>query len=129
MKSKRILLLSASPLLALCLTASAQADEAVWVGATSSDWATATNWDGGKVPVSGDDIIIADTTTNSTAVLSADTTIGTLTSGAAGTRNTLFTIKTGANTLTISDGVTATNLTGGVKFSIEGNTRISGGQT
>jgi len=35
---------------------------ATWTGATSTDWATATNWAGGSVPISSTDVTIPDVT-------------------------------------------------------------------
>lgn len=79
-----------------------------WNGGTNANWSTAANWS--AVPASGDNITIANTTTNGlTLDGSTSRTIGALTFGATGTRITNFTLNTQAtNTLTLNGGITAT---------------------
>lgn len=77
-----------------------------WLGTTSTDWATASNWES-AIPDPGADIIIADATANG-LTLDSSRSIGSFTFGTIGTRTGGFTLQTNAaNTLTISGGVIA----------------------
>jgi autotransporter-associated beta strand protein len=90
-----------------CLLTAPASAQSTWVGTTSADWATATNWVPG-VPGPGVGVIVADATTNSTANLDTPRSIGLLTFGTSGTRITNFTINTqAANQLTVAGGVNA----------------------
>lgn len=98
--------LLASLLLTATGTATAQS---TWNGTTSTNWSVAGNWAPG-IPASGDDIIIANTTTTNSLTLDGTTsrTVGSITFGATGTRITPFTFSTGTNVLTINEGLVAT---------------------
>src|SRR5688572_23949831 len=52
--TRRVLLL----FLCLAIAALPALAQIIWTGATSNDWATATNWDAGKVPTADDDVVI-----------------------------------------------------------------------
>ncbi len=54
----------------------------IWIGATSTDFATASNWFGGVVPVSGTDIAFSATPSNN-CVLDINRTIGNITNAQA----------------------------------------------
>ena len=69
----------------LASASAATAAEVAWTGATDTDWATASNWDGGAVPVAGDAVTIPSGVANmpilaaSTPALDSITISGTLT--------------------------------------------------
>lgn len=46
----------------LCVVTSALAAQTTWTGATSTAWATASNWNPAAVPTAGDNVVIPDTT-------------------------------------------------------------------
>ena len=56
-----------------------------WDGSSSTDFATAANWDTGSVPTSSDDVIIPDTSSINNCVLGAHVTINSLAIAANGT--------------------------------------------
>ncbi len=107
MKSKRILVLTAGSFLAVSLSATIHAAEAVWTGATSNNWAEASNWLSGEVPAQGDDLTFNDTT-GAPLVLDSDHSIGVLKIGNEGTRTGSATTRTAEHTLTIAGGLVAT---------------------
>lgn len=107
----RRFLRSENLLASLLLTATATA-QSTWNGGTSVNWSVATNWAPG-IPASGDDIIIATTTTNGlTLDGTTSRTVGSITFGATGTRTAGFVFSTGTNVLTINEGLVATGAFG-----------------
>lgn len=86
-----------------------------WTGTTSTNWSTGSNWSCGTAPVSGENVVIPNTTNK--PVLSADVTVGNLNlqSGA--------TITIGANTFTVGGAITGT---GTFKGSSSSNLTVSG---
>jgi hypothetical protein len=72
MKPPFLLLLSRSGLLALLLLAALSATaQTTWTGATSTDWATASNWYPAAVPTATDDVVIPSSPTNQPTLSSA----------------------------------------------------------
>lgn len=128
-----------APLAALLLAAAYTAPAAtnIYIGKGTA-WSGATNWISGTVPAEGDNIVIADATTNaSVTVNDATHTIGGLQFGNTGTRSTLFTINgnttaAGAYPLVITNGVSvnhgATAPSGG-NLSIKLPVTVQGDQT
>lgn len=122
--------LLASLLLTAASTATVTA-QSTWNGTTNANWSVATNWAPG-IPASGDDIIIANTTTNGlTLDGTTSRTVGSITFGATGTRTGAFTFSTGTNTLTINEGLSATGAfgAGAVGPTFNGNVIIGASQT
>ena len=74
-----------------------------WNGATSTDWATATNWSTGAVPTSSDNVYIDGTFTNEPSISSTDAAAGSVT---VATSNTLTIDET--SSLTVSGDFTNT---------------------
>ena len=70
----------------LTLTPNSQAAAATFVGFTSVNWNVAGNWLSGSVPAVGDDLVIADLTTNNLTMNDSAHTVGMLQFGAAGLR-------------------------------------------
>lgn len=102
---------------------------ATWLGTTSTAWGVSSNWDP-DIPGAGDHVVVADTTPNNAAILDTSRIVGSVTHGDTGTRTALFTFQTGANTLTLTNGVVANgNFTGGVGLSFNGNLTLSENQT
>ena len=52
--------------------------ETSWIGTTSSDWATATNWSTGALPTSSDIVIVDGTFTNEPSITSTDAAVNSL---------------------------------------------------
>ena len=116
---------SAGALAALLLAvgSTAHAASSVFTGKASVNWNNSTNWLSGAVPLEGDDLVIADLTTNASLTLNDAThTVGLVQLGTTGTRSAVFTINgnvtgAGAYPLTITNGVVvshgATAPTGG----------------
>jgi fibronectin-binding autotransporter adhesin len=107
-------ILRAALLLAAATTV--QAASSTWNGTVSSAWTNAANWLPG-IPATGDDVVIADTTSSGNALSLTDSrSIGSLTFGATGTRTTAFQItnNVAANSLTFTNGLVANGAIGGV---------------
>jgi hypothetical protein len=100
-----------------------------WSGASSTDWATAANWNSGTsgVPGANDDVVI-NTNNPLDPTLSADTTIGSLTIN-SGTGSVTVTLN--AN-LSVNGALTqnagALDL-GGNTLTVDGNVAFNGGET
>ncbi len=103
--------------------------QATWNGNLNADWANAGNWTPG-IPVSGENITIADATTNG---LTADNSknIGSLTFGTNGTRITGFTLNSQiANSITINGGIIANGvIPTTAALTMRGNFTVANGQT
>jgi hypothetical protein len=99
----------------------AHAATVTWDGSSSTDWATAANWDTNSVPASGDDVIIGPIVSPTNwPTLAGSTSIASLTingqTATASSRGGCLTISTGV-TLTVSGnldiiGATGANATG-----------------
>lgn len=102
-----------------------------WNGSSNANWSTGTNWS--AVPASGDNVVIANTTTNGlTLDGTTSRTIGTLTYGAAGTRSSNFTLNTQVgNILTINGGIVADGAfaTTPTNLTMRGNYIVAADQT
>lgn len=102
--------------------------QSTWVGTISNDWATAANWVPG-IPAAGDNVAIADATTNNLA-LNAAHSIGSLSFGSAGLRNTNFAINTqAANSLTLNSGLIANGALNSTALTLNGHYIVAQNQT
>ena len=137
MKNLTPIMLKVAAALALVASTTVNAAVSTWNGTASVNWNNAANWSPG-IPASGDDMVIADTTANTSLTINdASHTIGTLTYGTTGTRASAFTINdnvtgsSGAFVLTISNGVVANGnfQTAGGSFSIKTPITVQGDQT
>ena len=114
---------------ALFFSGAAAHADSTWSGSAANNWSVATNWS--ALPGSGDNIIIANTTTGSAMVLDDDShIIGSLTFGVAPTpRTAAFALRTlAANTLTLNGGLTANGAFTGVGLTLNGNVTIAANQ-
>ena len=103
--TRRVIALLVAPLLAVSLCQNVRAASTTFTGSGgNSDWSNPSNWT--VLPVSGDDIVIDDSTPQNTLSLDGAQSVGTLTFGNAGTRTSAFAIS-GTNALTIASGMTA----------------------
>jgi autotransporter-associated beta strand protein len=112
MKTLPPVMLGIAAALAVLSSATVNAAVSTWNGTASVSWTNAASWSPG-VPAAGDDVVIADSTVNSSLTLNdASHTIGLLQFGTTGTRNAAFTVNgstttTASTTLTITNGVTS----------------------
>jgi hypothetical protein len=118
----------ARPLALAAALATAASAQSIWLGNTSNNWGTDTNWTPAAIPAAGADIIINDTTGNP-LVLDTSRAIGNFQVGNSGTRIGSTTVRTQANTLGISGGVTAIGAFTAVGPSFFGNLAITAGQS
>ncbi|WP_193214515.1 autotransporter-associated beta strand repeat-containing protein, partial [Luteolibacter marinus] len=104
--------------------------QSTWVGTTSTDWGTATNWVPG-IPAENADIAIADATgSTNNLVLDTSHAIGTYTFGSTGTRTGGFTVQTTTNhILTLNTGIVANGAFTAVGPTMRGNFTVSADQT
>lgn len=105
MKNLRLSLVAAT----LATSYSLHAGVATWSGTTSAAWTNSLNWNP-DVPVSGDNVIIADATGSGNSMSLTDSrVIGSFLFGATGSRTTTFQItnNVAANSLTFTNGFTA----------------------
>jgi autotransporter-associated beta strand protein len=128
LRTFQLRLLSLSlPAAALWLPAVATA-QSTWVGTTNTDWGTVTNWVPG-IPAAGGNVAIADATTNN-LLLNASQTIGSLSFGSAGLRNTAFTLNTqAANNLTLNGGIIANGTLNTTALTLSGHYTVAQDQT
>jgi autotransporter-associated beta strand protein len=114
--STPILLCASLTALGLTLGSTGHAASAVFTGKANVNWNNTTNWLAGAIPAPGDDLVIADLTTNHLTLNDGPHTIGVLQFGATGTRanpgSPQFIINgnvtaAGAYPLTITNGVIA----------------------
>ncbi|WP_340239952.1 choice-of-anchor D domain-containing protein, partial [Emticicia soli] len=90
----------------LLLNQAAFADDIIWLGTTSDNWATASNWDLNRVPTSSDIVFIQGNPTHNPVIVSGTTATfdrlnidGSLTIQSGGILNVLSTSTSGAITL------------------------------
>ena len=94
-----------------------------WNGTTSGDWHTASNWAGGHIPNSGENVVVPDTDVpNEIDISTADVTITNLTLGAQRTLN----ITNGRMLTVTNNAVIRGNLSGEGTFICGGTTILSG---
>lgn len=103
------------------------ASSRIWLGTTSTAWATPANWYGATVPTSTDDVFIPIVTTSARLpVLSASQSIASITTEAG----VSAAISLGSNTLTASGSVTAFSpivaTTGSMQLSSAGASTVQG---
>jgi fibronectin-binding autotransporter adhesin len=117
--------------LSLAAGQTAQAASSTWNGTVSTAWTNAANWNPG-IPGVGDDVIIATTTGSGNNLSMSDSrTIGSLLFGDTGGRTAGFSIinTIAANSLTITNGLTANGALGGVINLFRISTIIGADQT
>lgn len=107
------------------------AADVTWNGVSNGNWSTAANWSPAALPAVGDNVTIANTTTNGlTLDGTTSRSIGRLTFGTTGTRTSNFTLNTLSNTLTLSGGVVANGAFGTTTaMTMRGNYLIAADQT
>lgn len=105
------------------------AAQSTWNGGTDTNWSTTANWNPG-IPAEGSDVVIANTTTNSTLTLNDGShALNAITLGDTGTRTAAFAIQTNAaNTLTLTGGYTALGNFTGSGTRLRGNIVIAANQ-
>lgn len=104
-----------------------KADTTTFTGTgVNPDWSTPENWT--TVPISGDNIVIDDTTGQNSLALDAPQTIGTLTFGNTGVRTTPFVIS-GTNALTLTGGLTADGSFSSLGLTVNAPVSIGSAQT
>jgi autotransporter-associated beta strand protein len=126
MKPKAFRPIFASSIVAISFVATVHA-QSIWIGNTSPDWGTASNWNPASVPAAGANIVINDTTGNP-LVLDTNRAIGNFQVGNTGTRTGSTTIRTQINQLAIAGGVTAIGSFTNVGPSFFGNLSITADQ-
>lgn len=116
------------------------AGTATYVGsAANTNWDDTSNWSGGTLPLAGDDIVISDTTAQSTLTLNDGShAIGLLQYGSTGTRVSgtssaqAFQVSAGGNltrVLTINTGITANGTNAAINLLIAAPITVAAPQT
>lgn len=97
------------------------AADRTWIGSTSNDWFTGTNWTGNAAPAAGDNVIIS----SGSAVVNNDTpTLGSVTVSNSGSLTKTSGEFTNQGTFTVSSGGTV-NFSGGTVTKVDGGTLLS----